>query len=322
MDSYLKTSLNYIYAMRLKTLLVSFSVWITGVGLSIVQQESINIFLNVVILVCIVSLQITVNYLNDAFDFKRNKDTSQRLGPPRMVLSGRISYSSMIKATYIVLSFTLVSGLYLMYKGGWPILAAGILSVLSAYSYSAPPLSIADRGLSEIFVFLFFGLLAITCISYLNHIESLQMIGEQILPWMNRFFYFDLSFLKNTSAFIAGSQIGFLSISLLMVNHLRDHKEDFKTGKKTWVVRKGRDFGLMELAFSIFIPYVLGYYWLIFQNNWTAFVFPLCVLPFHVYIFYKISQEPPSQKYNFYLALTSFGQLLFSTALVVGWIKA
>ena len=317
MASFLKKIQHYIQAMRLKTLLVSFSIWITGTGLSIAQQESINIILNAMILVCMVCLQIAVNYFNDALDFKRNKDTSQRLGPSRMVHLGNISYVSMIKSACFVLSFALICGVYLIYQGGWPIFVIGIVSLLSVYFYSSPPIALADRGLSEIFVFLFFGLLPVAGICYLNTLESLDIFSEW--SWIKQFFYVHASIIKNTSSIVAGIQMGFLSISLLLVNHLRDQEEDFKTGKKTWVVRKGRDFGLIELACSIFIPYILGYYWLIVQNNELAFTLPLCVLPFHIYIFYKISQEPPSKKYNFYLALTSFGQLLFSTALVLGW---
>ena len=317
MESFFKKIQYYIQAMRLKTLLVSFSIWITGVGLSTAQQESINILLNAVILMCMVCLQIAVNYFNDALDFKRNKDTSQRLGPARMVQSGNLSYSVMLKSACLVLSLALICGLYLIYKGGWPIFVVGIVSLLSVYFYSAPPIALADRGLSEIFVFLFFGLLPVTGICYLNALESLEFLLEW--SWVKKFFYVHPFIVENISSITAGTQMGFLSISLLLVNHLRDQEEDFKTRKKTWVVRKGRDFGLMELACSIFIPYILGYYWLIVQNNASAFIFPLCVLPFHVYIFYKISQEPPSKKYNFYLALTSFGQLLFSTALVIGW---
>ena len=317
MKFFFKKTQHYIQAMRLKTLLVSFSVWITGVGLSTAQQESINILLNIVILMCMVCLQIAVNYFNDALDFTRNKDTSQRLGPARMVQSGNINCTSMLKSACLVLSLALACGVYLIYKGGWPIFVIGIVSLLSVYFYSAPPIALADRGLSEIFVFLFFGLLPAVGICYLNTLDSLEFLLEW--SWIKKFFYVHTSVIENISAIIAGTQMGFLSISLLLVNHLRDQEEDFKTRKKTWVVRKGRDFGLVELACSIFIPYILGYYWLIVQNNVSAFIFPLCVLPFHIYIFYKISQEPPSKKYNFYLALTSFGQLLFSTALVIGW---
>lgn len=320
--SYLKTSYCCIQAMRLKTLIVSISVWTTGVGLSITHQKSINIFLNLIILICMVCLQTAVNYFNDALDFKRQKDTPRRLGPLRMVQSGRISYRAMMRLAQLMLFLASIFGVYLIYSGGWVIFTLGVCGILSAYFYSAPPLALSDRGLSDIFVFLFFGLLGVGGIFYLNGVYSIQSFSNMNLSAVEKFLYFNGAVIKPVmSSVIAGSQMGFLSMSLLIVNHLRDQEEDSKTGKKTWVVRKGRVFGLVQLACSIFIPYLLGYYWLIFGQYEQAFVYPLCVLPFHVYIFYKISQEGPSEQYNFYLALTSFGQLLFATALVLGWMS-
>ena len=320
--SYFKRVSGCVQAMRLKTLIVSISVWITGVGLSITHQQSISIFLNIIILMCMVCLQIAVNYFNDAIDFKRKKDTSSRLGPARMVQSGHISYRFMMRLAWLMLFFSSLLGAYLIYHGGWVICIIGILGILSAFFYSAPPLALADRGCSDIFVFLFFGLLAVGGIFYLNAVDTLSSSSPVTLSIVDRFLYFNGAILKQMlSAVIAGSQMGFLSMSLLVVNHLRDQEEDSRTGKKTWVVRKGRVFGFLQLACCIFIPYLLGYYWLIFESYEQAFIYPLCVLPFHVYIFYKVSQEDPSEKYNFYLALTSFGQLLFATALVLGWMN-
>ena len=284
----------YIQAMRLKTILISFSLWIVGLSLS-VTKAPIEYLLNGMILFCMAGLQISVNYFNDIVDFRRNRDTSDRLGPQRVIHSQLLTEKSLIEALSVVIFLTLISGAYLVFKGGWPIALIGISGLFLTYFYSAPPLAIADRGLSEIFVFLYFGVLAVCGIFYLN-----------TMSW-------------GIQSLVAGSQMGFLSISLLLVNHLRDHVEDQKTGKNTWVVRKGRNFGLIELACSIFFPYIIGYYWLVVENQWETFLYPLSVLPFHVYIFYKISREAPSQAYNFYLALTSFGQLLFATSLLFSW---
>ena len=280
--------------MRLKTLLVAFSLWLVGISLSAAVIH-IDFFLNFLILFCMTGLQISVNYFNDILDGRRKRDTGDRLGPQRVIHSGILTEKSLMKALVFVLLLTLSLGAYLIYKGGWPIALIGISGLLLTYFYSAPPLALADRGLSEIFVFLYFGVLSVCGIFYLN-----------TMNW---------SFIS----FVAGSQMGFLSISLLIVNHLRDHVEDQKTGKRTLVVRWGRNFGLTQLACSIFAPYIIGYYWLIIENQWMTFIFPLSVLPFHIYIFYKISSQAPSQIYNFYLALTSFGQLLFGTSLLLSW---
>lgn len=300
---------NYILAARPKTLIVSLSIWIVGLGFVFKTGYKLDLFLNSVILICMLCLQIAVNYFNDALDFRNKKDTSQRIGPARMVQIGFISESQMLKSALLVLSLAGILGFYLVLKGGILILVLGLSGMLLTYFYSAPPVSLADRGLSELFVFLFFGLFAVSGIFYINatNQEFLYTFNSSITKEM-------------ISSVIAGSQMGLLSISLLLINHLRDQKEDAQSGKKTWVVRKGRKWGVAEWVLSVILSYILGVYWFVFENNLFSFLFPLMTLPLYVFIFFKITNEKSNPKYNFYLALTSLGQFLFSIALVLSWL--
>ena len=256
-------------------------------------------------------LQIAVNYFNDALDFKRNRDTTERLGPPRMVQSQKIQASSLIRVSYAILFLAACAGFYLVMTGGIFIFLIGLTAMGMTYFYSAPPIALADRGLSEIFVFLFFGVLTVSSICHLN----IAYFSDT-----NSFFYFYPIFIQKIGAIlIAGSQMGFLSISPLIMNHLRDHQEDQKSGKKTWVVRKGRKFGLIQWLTCISFAYLLGVYWILTDPYFIAGILPLLVLPLHIYIFQKIVQEKPSKKYNTYLALSSLGQFSFSIALSLGY---
>ena len=319
MNSYLKIIFNYIQAARPKTLIICFSIWMVSLGLVIKAGEPIDSLLNFSILACMLCLQIAVNYFNDALDFKNKKDTSHRLGPVRMVQAGLISEQRMMKASFFVLSLEAVCGFYLVLKGGLFILVIGVTGMCMAYFYSAPPLSIADRGLSEIFVFLFFGLFAVMGIFYLNMTN--RGWGSFDDSFIAGFFYFDPAVLKiSLPAFIAGSQMGFLSMSLLLVNHLRDQLEDTQSQKRTWVVRKGRQWGLVEWSFSVILPYFMGCYWFLYEGNLLSFFLPFIACPFYVFVFLKMKDEKPSQKYNFYLALTSLGQFLFSASLLFSWL--
>lgn len=254
-------------------------------------------------------LQIAVNYFNDVLDFKRNRDTTDRLGPPRMVQSQKISADSLTGVSYITLFLAICLGFYLAMKGGVFILIIGLIALGMTYFYSAPPIALADRGLSELFVFLFFGVLAVGGICHLNSIHTSSISS-----------FFSPAFIQEIDAILAtGSQMGFLSISLLIINHLRDHQEDEKSEKKTWVVRKGRKFGLIQWLTCILFAYLLGVYWILTDSYFIAGVLPLLVLPLHIYIFQKIVRENPSQKYNTYLALSSLGQFFFSIALSLGY---
>lgn len=303
---------SYFLAARPKTLITAISVWLTGWTLSIALWGQMQWTLNALILLCTLLLQIAVNYLNDALDFKRNRDTTERLGPLRMAHSQKIKASSLIQASSLILFTAACLGIYFVIKGGFFILLIGFIALMMTYFYSAPPIALADRGLSEIFVFLFFGIIAVSGICHLNVSEFSAAFS---------FLHFNPVFIQEIDAIlIAGSQMGFLSISLLIINHLRDHKEDQKSGKKTWVVRKGRNFGLIQWFACIITSYILGIYWIVASPYFMAGILPLLTLPLYGYIAKKIVQEKPSRKYNNFLALTSVSQFLFAITFCMGLI--
>jgi 1,4-dihydroxy-2-naphthoate octaprenyltransferase len=230
-----------LLAARPRTLIAGIAPVL--VGASFVETLVLSKFL----LTCLYALflQIGTNYANDYYDFRNGCDTPLRKGPPRATALGLISNVAMKKATFIALGCAFFSILPLIYAS--PLLLAGaLLSLCLAILYTGGPKPLAYLGLGELFVFPFFG--------------PVSTLGTYYLQ-------------TGTLAFaplLASLTPAFLSTALLVVNNLRDHEEDSKTGKKTLVVRFGYRFGRIEYTLCL-IGAVLP---LLFLDR------PLALLPF------------------------------------------
>ena len=169
-----------------------------------------------VALVCAMLIQIATNFINEVYDFRRGADTAERLGPTRAVASGLIGERAMVVASAIVITVTFFIGLYLVAATGWEILLVGIASLFFAWAYTGGPFPLAYRGLGDIFVFVFFGLVAV-CGTY--YVQALAVTPQAVL----------LSLVP-----------GALSANILGVNNIRDIRTDALAGKRTLAVRIGR----------------------------------------------------------------------------------
>ena len=185
-----------------------------------------------------IALQIATNWFTDAIDFVKGSDTAERLGPRRITASGVVTAKQVLTAACWMLAIATALSVPLILARGWPILAIGIPSLYFCYGYTGGPAPLAYRGLGELFVILFFGLVAVTGSAF---VQSGQWHFE---------------------ALIAGVQIGCLSTVLIAINNLRDVAEDTKSGKKTLAVRFGRTFAKWEITGLIMIAYALWGFWL------------------------------------------------------------
>lgn len=208
----------------------------------------------ILILACAVLIQVATNYFNDAIDHAKGADTAERLGPLRATSGGLLSTRAMMTGGVLCLVLAAALAIPLVLRGGWPILALGLFSLLLAYAYTGGPLPLAYLGLGEIFVVLFFGLFAVAGTFYLNALE-----------W-------------SVAAVLAGLQIGLHSSVLLAVNNLRDLETDRAARKRTLAARFGLTFARRETAALVMAPFALGIFWMPLGFLW-AFVLPLMTLP-------------------------------------------
>jgi len=184
-------------------------------------------------LVCALLIQIGTNFANDYWDWRKGTDRQDRLGPPRVTSMGWLAPATVFRATVLIFLLAAVTGLFLVLRGGWPILVIGVLSIVCGVAYTAGRYALAYLGLGELFVLIFFGPVACLGTYYL-----------QALSW-------------NPVCFLLGLAAGCYSAALLVVNNLRDRQTDLGSGKRTLAVRFGSAFARREFGFFVLAPVLL-----------------------------------------------------------------
>ncbi|MEM6326916.1 MAG: 1,4-dihydroxy-2-naphthoate polyprenyltransferase [Bacteroidota bacterium] len=206
-------------AARPKTLWAAVSPVILGVGLAL-EQGAFHALAAGCALAGAILIQIGTNFVNDSEDAIKGADTEARKGPVRAVASGYVSPSAMRAAAALTFALAVAAGGYLIWRGGWPILALGLVSIASGVAYTAGKYALAYTGLADLFVLVFFGPVAVGGTYY---VQALELPG-----WV----------------LVAGLGPGALATAILLANNVRDVYEDTEADKKTLVVRFGRAFGV------------------------------------------------------------------------------
>lgn len=184
-----------------------------------------------VALFCAVAIQIGTNFANDYFDFIKGADTDERLGFERATASGLISPEAMRNATITVMLIAFLAGLYLVWIGGWVVLAIGLLSLLFGVLYTGGPFPLGYNGLGDLFVFIFFGIVAVTGTYYVNALE-----WSLVALW-------------------ASLPVGALCVNILVVNNLRDVEQDRSANKRTLGVLFGETALKIEYSAMLVLSY-------------------------------------------------------------------
>lgn len=257
----------------------------------------LNAMLALYTLLSCMCIQIACNFFNDSIDATKNADTENRQGPRRMTASGAMSPLAVKLWGCVFLGGAALFGLPLIWAQGWPVLLIGIPSMFFAYGYTGGPWPLAYHGLGELFVLLFFGLVAVAGTVFVQ-------IGWQPA-------YMEIY----GAAFIIGIQCGLLSCLLIEVNNIRDRKEDALTGKRTLAVRLGDKRARGLASAFLLTPYV--------TLRQTAFFLPgfhwnLCWLAAIIaggFILLKLHTMPANRKMNMLLGLSSLHMVLFLLAL-------
>lgn len=218
------------------------------VGTAVAARENAFVWwIALLALVTALLLQVAANFANDAIDAKKGSDTAERTGPTRITAAGYVTYNQVMNATWITLVLAAATGIPLLIRGGWPFVALGIASLICAVAYTGGPFPISYLGLGEIFVFLFFGLIAVTGTAYLQTGELTAL------------------------SLVASIPPGAMIVGILIVNNYRDRVQDEKVNKRTVAVRIGPKNTRIEyyimLGLTMLSPFV---FWMLgWLNAWA-----------------------------------------------------
>lgn len=242
-----------------------------------------------------VLIQIGVNFHNDYTDYLQGTDTGERVGPLRVTQAGMVDPETMRRATVFVFTAAVAAGVYLIYRGGWPILLIGVASIAAAIWYTAGPYSLAALGLADVAVFLFFGPVAVGGTYY---VQALACPPEVI---------------------VAGIGPGLFSVGILLVNNVRDAPDDRASGKRTLVVRLGRSVGVGLYAVCVGVAVVLPVILVLWtgRHPWTlstVLLVPLLIRPVRTMV---RARDP--ERLNPLLGATGRLLVLWALLFSLGW---
>lgn len=286
----------WVEAARPKTLAAAFVPVLVGATIAY-QHELINWMATTVALICAFLIQIGTNFANDYFDFVKGADTEERIGFERATAKGLISPKTMLNATIICMALAFVFGLYLVWVGGTVVLIIGLLSLLFGVLYTGGPFPLGYNGLGDLFVFIFFGIVAVMTTYYVN-----------TLAW-------------SVDTFWASLAVGALCTNILVVNNLRDVEQDKIAGKKTLGVLFGETMLKVEYTLMLLLAFAIPPHFY-FQLDYEVWIFlPFLILPVALLHTKTIWTETEKKNLNQQLEktakfMTIFG-LLFSIGIIL-----
>jgi len=262
-------------------------------------------------LVGAVLIQIGTNFANDYYDGVQGADTPDRQGFTRVTAGGLIAPEAVKRAMWLTFAAAILVGTSLVLVGGVPILVIGLLSVASGIAYTGGPYPLGYHGLGDLFVFVFFGLVAVTGTFYVQA-ASLMVSGIPVgIPPGT----------VPASALLASLPVAGISTAILVVNNVRDKEEDSQTGKRTLAVRFGYTTSRAEFVGLLALAYVVPLAF--FSRGFGPLVLlPLLSLPLAVRVSRTLLTETGGKALN--PALERTGQLLavhsvlFAAGLVLG----
>ena len=241
-------------------------------------------------------IQVGTNLSNDYSDARRGADTEDRLGPVRVTAGGLVPPRQVLVATYVAFGMAVLAGRLPDRDAGWELLLVGAASILAGVLYTGGPRPYGYEGLGEVFVFLFFGVVAVTG-SYFAQVEQ--------LTW---------------EAFVLAVPVGLLASAILVVNNVRDLETDRRAGKRTLAVRLGR-----PRARGLYAAMVYGAFlcaplpWLLGSDELSAWLaLPLLALPLAVPVVRTCASAPTARRSTARSRAPGMLQLVFCALLSAG----
>jgi len=239
-------------------------------------------------------IQIGTNLANDYSDARRGADSDDRLGPVRVTAGGLVPPRQVLVATYVTFGLAMVCGVYLVFAAGIELLFVGVASIAAGVLYTGGPKPYGYEGLGEIFVFLFFGIAAVSGSAF-----------AQLEAWP-------------TDAFVLAVPVGLLAAAILVVNNVRDMDTDKRAGKRTSAVRLGRERARTLYGLMLYVPYLVAPLpWLLGDlSPWL--LLPWLTLPLAVRLARTVRTHADGPTLNEALAQTGMLQLAFCVLLSAG----
>jgi 1,4-dihydroxy-2-naphthoate polyprenyltransferase len=283
----------WIMAARPRTLSLSVTPVLVGTAMAWAAESEVRWLPVLAALIASMFIQLGTNIHNDAADFERGSDGPDRIGPPRVTASGLLSATTVNRGAVVCFGIAALLGLYLTYAGGWPILLLGVLSIAAGWGYTGGPYPIAYTPLGEVFVVVFFGVVAVGGTYFL-------CTGHVGAP-----------------ALTSGLAIGSLTGAVLLVNNHRDFVSDARAGRRTLPIVVGNTATIAIYAALMLLPFWLlplidrglprGHVWP------TFFVMPLALA-----LIWRFAREPRGPAFNRILVQTVQVQLAFSLLMSIG----
>jgi 1,4-dihydroxy-2-naphthoate octaprenyltransferase len=245
-------------------------------------------------LVGAIFIQVGTNLSNDYSDARRGADTEDRLGPVRVTAGGLVPPNRVLMATYASFGVAILAGAYLIAVAGWQLLLVGAASILAGVLYTGGPRPYGYEGLGEVFVFLFFGIVAVAGSYFVQ-------VGH--LDW---------------EAFALAVPVGLLASAILVVNNIRDIDTDRRAGKRTLAVRLGRAQTRSLFAAIVYLAYPLApvTWWFGPLRAWM--LLPWLTLPLAASVVRTVRNRTDGPSLNATLARTGQLQLVFCLLLAAG----
>jgi 1,4-dihydroxy-2-naphthoate octaprenyltransferase len=225
-----ETARRWIQAARPRTLPLAMSPVLAGVFLAVADAGTLAPLTALATLLAAAGIQVGTNLYNDASDFERGTDTPDRLGPPRAAAQGWFTATQVKRAAHLVFLSSFLIGLLLVLRGGWPILALGLASIASGYAYTSGPRPVAYGPYGELFVLVFFGIVAVGGTYYL---QTLALSGQVIA---------------------LGVALGLPAAAVLLLNNYRDFDTDREAGRRTLCHLLGRPAARWVYAALLLLP--------------------------------------------------------------------
>jgi 1,4-dihydroxy-2-naphthoate octaprenyltransferase len=278
-------------AARLRTLPAAVAPVLVGTALADTEGR-FRVGAFIAALLGSIFIQVGTNLSNDYSDARRGADTEDRLGPVRVTAGGLVPPRQVLLATYISFGMAVLCGAYLVYVAGPVLLAIGAASILAGVLYTGGPRPYGYEGLGEVFVFLFFGIVAVTGSYY---------VQQESLEW---------------EAFALAVPVGLLAAAILVVNNVRDIDTDRRAGKRTLAVRLGRPRARTLFSVMLLVAYVSLIPLAFDLSPWV--LLPFVTLPLAARLGRTVRAHVDGPTLNAALAQTGMLQLLFCVLLSAG----